>query len=86
VRCGGESFFECSEGRHTRRGGDDGITELHARGPLDSIEGGEAMLTSVLAPVTCLSYQAFVSSALWIHTKVRACVAREDVTIQIFVT
>jgi hypothetical protein len=78
-RCGGEAFFECSEGHHKGRGGDDGVPELHAHGPLDIIEGCEAMLTFVLAPIACLSCRAFASTAHWVDSKVRACVAREDV-------
>jgi hypothetical protein len=59
--------------------GDDGVPELQARGPLDIIEGGEAVLTSVLAPIACPSCRAFTSSALRVDSKVRVCVAREDV-------
>jgi hypothetical protein len=79
VRCEGETFFECSEGRHTGRDGDDGVPELHARGPLDNIERGEAMLPSVLALIACPSCRAFANSAKRVDSKVRACVAREDV-------
>jgi hypothetical protein len=74
MRCGGETFFACGEGRHTIRGGDDRAPKLQVRGLLNTTLGGEDVLSSALASMVSPYGRTFPSNAVGAYNKASAYV------------